>query len=877
MQKRGTIRILLVACFLTCVMGSVDAAPDYHFEGMPTRPLCLSPSGTRLFVVNAPGSRLSVFDTSSTAHPVPVLIREIHVGLEPIAVAAISEDEAWVVNEVSDAISVVSVSSGVTVATIPCADEPGDIVIAGGKAFVSASRSNTVKIFNVSTRQELATVALAGLYPRALAVNEAGTRIYIASKLSGNRTTLLPAARAPAPPLPTQPGVPPAPSTGLIVLADDSRLSIKPDVADNDVFEINVATHAIVRTVKGVGTINFNLAVRPGGNELWVAATEARNLERFEPVLRGRAVENRVSRILLGTTATVTPFDLNPGLEAIANPTAADQATALAQPTGMAFEPGGQHFWITAFGSDRLARINASTGAVVQRIDLSPQGNSRTKRGPRGLIWQASTNCLQVMNRISNTLMTVDPVTGNVLGEVAVARRDPTSQAVREGRGFLYDARLSSHGTQSCASCHIDGDRDELAWDLGDQNGFMETLTTTLPPLGTTQSIVIHPMKGPLMTQTLRGLEGQAPLHWRGDRPTFSHFNGAFTTLLGGANLSPADMSALQTFVETIRYHPNPNQKLDRSLPATLNGGNPSAGQNTFFNETYQTNLSCVSCHNQPSGGASFIIPALALQQSQPFKVAQLRNVYQKRYFTRSANVVSLSGFGLIHDGQDPDLINFFTRSVFGTFSTDTTRKRNLAAFMECFDTGTAPACGQCLTVTTATLAASSAAWTTLEARAAVGDIDLTVVANINHERRSFLYAPAQQIYLPDRTDSATWTKASLQASLSTGVTLNLLGTIPGTGMKSALDHDENGLLDGNEQLTIPTIHLGNETTLTWSTADPWLVPETTTNLTDPWQTIPNLRTISPSGTNLPMTAPMQPRAFFRLREPCPLTCTLPV
>ncbi|MDH3981205.1 MAG: cytochrome-c peroxidase, partial [Gammaproteobacteria bacterium] len=37
------------------------------------------------------------------------------------------------------------------------------------------------------------------------------------------------------------------------------------------------------------------------------------------------------------------------------------------------------------------------------------------------------------------------------------------------GRRFLYDARFtSSNGEAACASCHVDGDLDSLAWDLGD-------------------------------------------------------------------------------------------------------------------------------------------------------------------------------------------------------------------------------------------------------------------------------------------------------------------------------------------------------------------------------------------------------------------------
>src|ERR1039458_5414153 len=52
-----------------------------NFEAKQTSPLRLSPDGTRLFAVNTPDARLSVFDVSQPTNP--RLIAEIAVGLEP--------------------------------------------------------------------------------------------------------------------------------------------------------------------------------------------------------------------------------------------------------------------------------------------------------------------------------------------------------------------------------------------------------------------------------------------------------------------------------------------------------------------------------------------------------------------------------------------------------------------------------------------------------------------------------------------------------------------------------------------------------------------------------------------------------------------------
>jgi hypothetical protein len=106
--------VLFGVIALISPMQAQTTGPFVNFEAQHTRPVCLSPDGTRLFVLNTPDARLSVFDVSNPANPMPVLIREIRTGLEPVAVNAVSNEEAWVVNEVSDSVSVVSVSAGIT-------------------------------------------------------------------------------------------------------------------------------------------------------------------------------------------------------------------------------------------------------------------------------------------------------------------------------------------------------------------------------------------------------------------------------------------------------------------------------------------------------------------------------------------------------------------------------------------------------------------------------------------------------------------------------------------------------------------------------------------------------------------------------------------
>src|SRR5436853_5546510 len=151
----------------------------------------------------------------------------------------------------------------------------------------------------------------------------------------------------------------------------------------------------------------------------------------------------------------------------------------------------------------------------------------------------------------------------------------------------------------------------------------------------------------------------------------------AFDSLMGGSQLSTADMDAYQQFIETLKFPPNPNQKLDRTMPATVAGGDPNAGRNTFLTEPYTQNLTCNSCHsaNPGPGTNRTISPSAILQESQSFKVPQLRNLYKKVFFDNSPGATSLDGFGFTHDGTDPTIFRFLSRPVFTNIRNDTVRK----------------------------------------------------------------------------------------------------------------------------------------------------------------------------------------------------------
>ena len=283
MRRVALLQLLITIVCLARAPAQVSPSAFANFEARQTTPLRLSPDGKFLFALNSADARLSVFNISQVP---PILAKEIPVGLEPVSVNPRTNDEVWVVNELSDSVSVVSVSSGVVTDTIYVKDEPTDVVFASNLAFVSVSGNNEVRVYDANSHALTATIPLTGQAPRAMAVSPDESKVYVVFAESGNRTTLIPYQQAPPQPSPANSNLPAPPAVGLIVDATDPAWNpsvIKYNMPDNDVAEIDTATLQVTRYFPHVGTLNLGIAVQPSTGDLFVTNTDARNMVHFEP------------------------------------------------------------------------------------------------------------------------------------------------------------------------------------------------------------------------------------------------------------------------------------------------------------------------------------------------------------------------------------------------------------------------------------------------------------------------------------------------------------------------------------------------------------------------------------------------------------------
>ncbi len=816
---RGHLRraLLVSLAGLAAWSASPDNPEDsfYLFESGLVRPLALSPDENLLLAVNTPDNRLQIF---SLERNLPVPISQIVVGLEPVAVS-ISGNTAYVVNHLSDSVSVVDLRDPrrpLVVETLLTGDEPRDVVVAGPNRdllLVTTAHRGQNRLLDpqfstpgagradvwVWNRHDLSAapfiLTLFGDTPRALTVSPDGRRVWAATFLSGNGTTVLnegavvSAAEEPLINLLlndgfASPGLPPphqteqgeeAVLTGLILKWDgaawrdelnrDWSARVRLGLPDLDVFEIDTSVNppVLLRSYAGVGTVLLNLAVHPLDGSLYVSNLEARNHVRFEPVLRGNFIRNRITRI---DGDTIEPIQLNPDID-YGNPEGSpgERDSSLAFPTDLVWSGDGKRLYVAALSSRKVGVLNPA-GEVLERISVGG--------GPSGLALDEKRQRLYCLNRFDQTLSVVD-----LSADVEVHRLplgfNPEPKEVREGRPLLYSAANSGHGDTSCASCHIFGDLDGLAWDLGDPGGVTEENPLVIvEPQSDDTLRSFHPMKGPMTTQSLRGMAGAGAMHWRGDRnggfedpfsdsQAFLAFRPTFTNLMGRPTpLPPEQMDKFRDFALRVLYPPNPVGPLDGTLTPRQQEGREIFDSDGDRGELGGDGSSCDSCHTLPLGTSG---EGSREGLSQDFKIAHLRNLYQKVGMfgyalpntARTAPGVPLPileptptpflgdqvrGFGFLHDGSVPTLFNFFRSPAQQfTFHDDFTssgddRVRALEAFLLAFPTGMAPVVGQQLTVSAQNLERRMVRLNLLRNRAGAGDGELVAHGILEEESR---------------------------------------------------------------------------------------------------------------------------------------------
>lgn len=417
------------------------------------------------------------------------------------------------------------------------------------------------------------------------------------------------------------------------------------DLLDNDVAILDLSssladTYA-TRQMNICMALNINT---DNGGNIYMVGTDSTNEIRFEPNLTGTFI-----RVMLSITqpngTEVALIDLNEDhLDTAQSGSAYDDGSvsqsarnmSIGDPRGVAFSNDGETVYISGMGSDNVIALDVS----ASHARYSEGATIEVGHGPTGIAHHPTHNKLYVVNKFGSSVSVVNTATpGNESEEYKVAFHDPTPAFINIGRVHFYGTHENSGlGQLACASCHVDGRMDRLAWDLGNPaaintdgsgsiqspadlnfatirgfgdglvllgdgptvniNDSINTLVgTSLNPGSETEAQFgdFHPMKGPMTTQTFQDIIGKEPHHWRGDKDGIEEFAGAFTGLQGrdtelSTTIVPprtsSDMQEFEDFVASIFFPPNPLRPLDNTLPGgpDADGGvNPNLDMTGFF------------------------------------------------------------------------------------------------------------------------------------------------------------------------------------------------------------------------------------------------------------------------------------------------------
>jgi DNA-binding beta-propeller fold protein YncE len=641
--------------------------------------------------------------------------------------------------------------------------------------------------------------------PRALAVSPDGNTVYVAGFKTGNQTTTVAQGRICTGFQPNQPcalpdgsmspgGNPgpstdskgePAPEVGLIVKFNNGNghwedelarvwdNSVRFTLPDTDVFAIDANNLSQTAAYAHVGTTLFNMVTNPVTGTLYVSNTDSFNNVRFEGpgIFGGHTVQGHLAeaRITVISSSTVSPRRLNKHINysQLAGSPGFDPAAknhSLSMPLDMAVTSDGKTLYVAAFGSSKVGVFdttelqNDTFNPVTESVKYIPVSGG----GVSGLALDETRGLLYVMTRFDDAVKVINLKSNQEVSALPLLNPEPPS--VVQGRPMLYDAtQFSGNGEATCASCHIFGDMDDLAWDLGNPDNPVTTspipinfgglipfliaadATGLVTPLnGSNNPTDFHPMKGPFTTQTLRGLRNSGAMHWRGDRSngqfgtapfdsnlSFLNFVVAFQGLVGSVNApSQAQMQTFANFQLQVLPPPNPVRNLDNSLTASqqngqafFTGARPADGIVSPLLNTLvgQSSFSCNGCHVLNPANGSFGTGGNQSFEGLPqiVKIPHLRNAYAKigmfgspslAFFDApdSGNVGDqIRGFGFIGDGSTDTLFRFLSAGVFHPTANsgfpqnnpDGTR-RDVEQYLLAFDSDLAPIVGQQVTLT---------------------------------------------------------------------------------------------------------------------------------------------------------------------------------
>ena len=442
----------------------------------------------------------------------------------------------------------------------------------------------------------------------------------------------------------------PGPEVGLIVKFDGTNWrdelgrnwnsAVRFSLPDHDVFAIDANANPPIQVAgptgvfAGVGTILFNMVVNPVSGKVYVS--QHRGAERgalrgpghvrrgFKPLgepatVRGHLAESRIT-VLDGAIGAAAPPEQAHRLRHLlrGHPQHRERRQPRRSRSGMAVSSDGATLYVAAFGSSEIGVFDTAqleTDTFTPERGESDHGDAAA--GRPALVLDEARSRLYVLTRFDNAISVID--TGDRHRDRRTSRSTTPSRPASWTAGRSSTTPASPRATARRRAPAATSSATSTAWP--GTSAIPTTTCSTTParsPSARSSIPDFHPMKGPMTTQSLRGMANHGPMHWRGDRTGgndaaersaeqrrvrrgrgLQEVQSAPSRACSAASaqLTAADMQAFTDFILQVTYPPNPIRTLDNSLTA-----DQQAGRNFFFGARSPTRFqNCNGCHTLES------------------------------------------------------------------------------------------------------------------------------------------------------------------------------------------------------------------------------------------------------------------------------------
>jgi DNA-binding beta-propeller fold protein YncE len=469
------------ACFSAAHSAGPDAVLDWSFgdgekgQSRGAEPAChvyAEPGHLLLAVSVAAGGEERSASRALLAVPKPLEPAPRH---SSTIVYDAERERVWVVNPDADSVSVIAADPPALVKEIPVGKHPRTLAVSGDRIAVTCQGSDELALIDAGSLALQETVSFAaGTAPYGVVALPGGTALVVTLQGTGELAVVDPEAAAIVSLAPIG-----ADARGIAARADGQLLVSRwrATVAAAEVFHVDAAdakNPALVASVPLPADTNLDSDTNNNG------VPGFQNQVLFAPD-GGRAIlpslkANTVSGVFrsgddltfeLTARAILTIVEENPAGGFAERSRGRHAFDDLDYASSAVFSPEGGLLYVAFQGSERILALDAFSFDVAGSIleaGRAPQGLALSPDGERLYVDAFLSRSVRVFD-VSKLRSGLVPV----VADIETVQKEPLSPEVLEGKRIFYaarDPRMSRSSYLSCASCHLDGEGDNLVWDF---------------------------------------------------------------------------------------------------------------------------------------------------------------------------------------------------------------------------------------------------------------------------------------------------------------------------------------------------------------------------------------------------------------------------